>query len=281
MSKPFDATLKQLIDAHAADWAQFLCARLGVPCGPAEVLDTDLSATAQADKVFRLDGAAPFLLHLELDSGGRLGQPRDLLRYNVLLDHRHELPVHSVVILLNPRRNPSDLTGHYRRLGADGRPYHEFRYAVVRLWQERFAPLLTGELGLVPLALLTDEAARDLPAAFRQVDERLRGSDPAVGAALQSATYFLLGVRYDEETILRLYGSVTMLEESSTYQATLRRGEVRALRQTLLRQGRKRFGDPSPETEAALGAIEDRERLERLTERLLDVATWDELLATA
>src|SRR5262249_4482729 len=133
-SKPFDATLNQLIDDHAADWARFLCERLGVPFGPVEVLDTDLSTTLQADKVFRMGGDRPGLLHLELESGGRLGLPHDLLRYKVLPGHRYELPVHSVINLLRKQVNPTDVTGQWQRVDLDGRPHLEFCYTVLRLW---------------------------------------------------------------------------------------------------------------------------------------------------
>ena len=83
MAKPFDATLNTLIDAHAADWAAFLAVRTGVPPGPATVIDTDISSTLQADRLFRVDGPTPAVLHLELESSGRLGIPRELLRYNI------------------------------------------------------------------------------------------------------------------------------------------------------------------------------------------------------
>jgi hypothetical protein len=51
-------------------------------------------------------------------------------------------------------------------------------------------------------------------------------------------------------------------------------------RQTLLLQGRKRFGEPSPEIELALRKIEDLDRLDRMSVRLLEVSTWTELLET-
>jgi hypothetical protein len=43
--------------------------------------------------------------------------------------------------------------------------------------------------------------------------------------------------------------------------------------------GKKRFGPPDEETTAALNAIADLPRLEDLTDRLLDVDSWQELLA--
>ena len=56
-------------------------------------------------------------------------------------------------------------------------------------------------------------------------------------------------------------------------------GRVEEARAILLRQGRKRFGPPSPEIEATLAEITAIERLEALSERLLDVESWEELLA--
>jgi hypothetical protein len=54
-------------------------------------------------------------------------------------------------------------------------------------------------------------------------------------------------------------------------------GEVKALQRTLLRLGRQRFGEPGAAVTATVEAIHDRERLERLTDGLLQVSTWQEL----
>ena len=73
------------------------------------------------------------------------------------------------------------------------------------------------------------------------------------------------------------------MRESSTYQVILAEGRVEGRIQEaqgmLLRQGRKRFGPPSEGVERTIEAIGNLERLEALDERLLDVATWDDLLA--
>ncbi|MFO0826216.1 MAG: hypothetical protein U0792_24375, partial [Gemmataceae bacterium] len=176
MAKPFDATLNSLIDARPDDWVAFLCAKLGIPVGPAEAIDTDLSATVQADKVFRLLSPRAYL-HLELEANHRLGIPADLMRYNVLIGHGHTDPVHSVLLLLRPGANATDMTGSYSRLGLDGQPYHTFTYKVVRLWLEPFSRLLAAGPGLAPLAMLTDDAANDMTAAFTQFTKRLRQPD--------------------------------------------------------------------------------------------------------
>lgn len=74
------------------------------------------------------------------------------------------------------------------------------------------------------------------------------------------------------------------MEESNTYQAIIqkgmRQGELHEIKRIMLLQGRKRFGEPPLEIPAALEAIEDLEFLEPLSEHLLDVASWEELLAT-
>ena len=70
------------------------------------------------------------------------------------------------------------------------------------------------------------------------------------------------------------------MEESTTYQAIITRGRIDEARKILLRQGSKRFGPPDVRTRTAIEAITEIERLEQLTERLLDVSSWDELLAT-
>lgn len=78
MAKPFDATLNALIDVAPEDWANGFARIAGIPPGPSTVLDTDLATSVQADKIFRIDGPNPTILHLELEANPRLGIPREL-----------------------------------------------------------------------------------------------------------------------------------------------------------------------------------------------------------
>ncbi len=55
-------------------------------------------------------------------------------------------------------------------------------------------------------------------------------------------------------------------------------GRVEALRGSILRQGKKRFGAAPTETVDALNTINDVESLEQLSDRLLDVNSWVELM---
>jgi predicted transposase YdaD len=58
-------------------------------------------------------------------------------------------------------------------------------------------------------------------------------------------------------------------------------GRVLEARRFLFLLGRLRCGEPDATTLAAIEAVADLERLERLVEGLLSVTTWEELLATA
>jgi len=281
MPKPFDATLNTLLDAHAEDWAAFLAARVGVPTGPTTALDTDLSTTLQADRLFRIDGPEPVVLHLELESSGRLGIPTELLRYNVAAHGVTGLPVRSVLLLLRPKATATDLNAALE-LRAGGQVYLTFRYTVIRLWQEPMDVFLNAGVGLAPLALLTNEAEADLPAAFVRFEQRLRS--PEVPADLRDkllgATYVLGGLRYQEDRLLELYMSLhNILEDSTTYQGLMRRGEARGRQDTVLEMGETRFGHPDPLAVAAVRAISDVARLQRLARHVLNATGWDDLLA--
>ena len=291
MAKAFDAILNTLIDDHVGDWAAFLAARCGVPPGPAHVLDTDLSTTLQADRLFRIDGAVPAAVHLELESTGRLGIPAELLRYNVAAHAVAALPVHSVLVLLRPKATATDLTGQLDINGANGVPYLTFRYTVVRVWQEPLAARLAAGPGVAPLALLTNEAAADLPAAFGQFQQQLKASGipDNVERGLLGSTFVLCGLRYQPAQIEALYRNLSMtLEDSTTYQLIFGKGEARGevrgraaeAQSLVLLLGGQRFGTAAPPVEAAVRAVSDPARLERMAARLLGATDWNDLLAT-
>jgi predicted transposase YdaD len=116
-----------------------------------------------------------------------------------------------------------------------------------------------------------------------RVVERLeREATPEDRAKLLAATYVLAGLRVTPEVAERLFQGVRAMKESSTYQAILAEGRTEALQKTLLRQGRQRFHNPPSEAvQAAIQTITDAGRLERMTERLLIVSSWQELLETS
>lgn len=234
--------------------------------------------------MFRIDGAPPAVLHLELEANPRLGIPRELMRYNILIDHQHDLPVETVLVLMRPKARASDQTGVYVRRGASGNVIAEFRYHVERVWERSLDHWLAAGVGLAPLALLTDEASADLEAAVGRFEACVSapGVGPAVAQSVVSSSYILCGLRYEHARFAELFQRFSMtLEDSTTYQFILAKGEARTLRATILRQGTKKFGSPPPEAvAAAVGGVADVGRLERIADRVIDAAGWDELLQT-
>lgn len=70
------------------------------------------------------------------------------------------------------------------------------------------------------------------------------------------------------------------MEESVTYQAIVEEGKFEAVRDSIRRLGQRKFKSPPPaHVQATLDNIPDLEQLRCLLERILDVGSWDELLA--
>jgi hypothetical protein len=74
------------------------------------------------------------------------------------------------------------------------------------------------------------------------------------------------------------------LRESSYYQMIVdegrQEGRLVEAQNVVLRLAGKKFGNLPPTAEGAVRALADRERLERMADRLFEATTWDDLLAT-
>ncbi len=102
------------------------------PTGGVEVVDSDATTlVSTADKVIRVGGERPFLVDLEPHSYHDSDLVRTLWLRQVALDHRHNLPVLTVLILLHRRANSPDLSGSYTRELPDGRLTNRYDYRVV------------------------------------------------------------------------------------------------------------------------------------------------------
>ncbi len=291
MAKTFDITLKHIEDEFGPDWATVVIRRIGLPIGTFTApIDSDLSVTSsQADKLFQLSGAVEGILHLEFEASWAGDAPPRLNFYSALAEIRHGGPVYSVLILLRPEADSPILTGRYVRTRPDG-DYGWFKYEVVRVWTLPAAELLAGPIGVLPLALLTDEARPKLPELVRAMDERVTQELGATPQAelLRTACYLLLGLRYDGDWINRLFSGVTGMRESTTYQGILREGEARGeakgliggRQDSILRIGHRRFGAPTQLLESTIRSITDQDRLNRMIDELVTVGSWDDLLRT-
>ncbi len=295
MPKPYDVTLKSLIELHPLDWLRWLHR----PLGEIALIDADLSTIiAQADKLIRVGSEEPYIAHIEMQSSYKPDMADRFMEYNVLAGIRTGLPVDTTVFLLRPEADGAVMRQPVQKRFMGGEPYLQFHFRVVRLWQEAVETFLEGGLGMLPLAPLCAVSSQELPDIVRRMEKRIEAESDDAGTAWL-ATFLLMGLRYDRSMVQHLLKGVGKMRESVTYQAILEEGEaigeargkaigeargkfagrVEGELNLLLLLARKRLGEPSAKTLEALRSIAQPEVLERLAVRLLEVESWGELLA--
>jgi predicted transposase YdaD len=283
---PFDAVLKDVVRKHLADYAAlFHLPHAGT------VLDVDLSTVSAATDVVLADANPPRegLTTLDFQAGHDPHMDDRVLLYQAVLRSRYHLPVHSVVLLLRPDAYRPPMTGRVRYRAAAGRGKMDFAYELVRIWESPAQSYLEGGIGLTPLAVLGRlPGRRDVEAGLaevvRELDRRFRTEvEPAEANDLMTKAFVLSGLRIAKAAGAALFRRVLHMKESTTYQFILEEGEaigeVRGARNSLLALARKKFGRPPKKALAALEQIADVDRLVRMTEAVLDVTTWNDLLA--
>src|SRR5262245_6757625 len=278
MAKPFDATLKSLIEAGPADWV----ALAGFPGQRVDLVDADISTvSAASDKVFRVRSRPDWLLDLNVQSGPDASLPGRMHLYNALLEDRHGVLVRSAAILLTRTAQLTAIDGRYRRQFPGEEAYLDFRYQVIRVWELPVRPLLEGGASTLPLAPLAYVHEADVTSVVEQATECLRPQ--ARGRDMMAGMFVLMGLRFERALVRRLLEGVTTMEESVTYQYIIEKGEQRGQlkegRKMLQLLGEAELGPPSAEATTAIESITEPERLEELLLRVSKVKSWEQLLA--
>ena len=280
MSKPFDAISKGLVEIEPASWP----ALAGHAGGAVEVIDADISTvTGASDKVLRVSGTPSWLMDINFQRVPDASVPRRTHKYNALLENRHDLLVRSVVVLLTPAANLVTINGRYLRRFPGEEPHIDFRYQVIRVWQLPVAALLKEGLGTLPLAPISAVTEVELPGVVAQMKQRVaREARVALAEELWTATYVLMGLRYQDALVHRLLQGVLQMEESVTYQAIIRKGKgegkLEEARKNLLLVGQECLGVPPKGVEATVEAIDDLARLEQLLVQAVKAQSWEALL---
>ena len=127
---------------------------------------------------------------------------------------------------------------------------------------------------------------------IRRMEQRIDSeASHAEAAELWVAAFLLMGLIYPQNFTKPLFQGIRAMKESSSYQAILdegraegevrgeMRGEMREATKLLKKLGTRRFGAPDHSVLVAIEAIADLERIEFLLERLLEVSSWEELVA--
>ncbi len=147
--------------------------------------------------MLRVESDPPYLFHPEFQSSREVRMDERILRYNVLAGYEHRLPVLSVVFLLRKSADKPHLSGRLQKADSLGRPYLDFHYRVMRLWEQPVENVLTGPPGLLPLAPLTDVLPGDLPEIVQRMERRLQNEvSPSEANELWTGTFVLMGLRY-------------------------------------------------------------------------------------
>src|SRR5262245_3811347 len=121
MPKPFDATLKGMVEVSPTSWAELE----GHPATTVEVIDADVSTvTGASDKTLLAHGAYDWIVDINFQRGPDASVPRRTHLYSTILENRHQLPVRSLVVLLSPKAQLSSINGVYQR-GFPGEPPYD------------------------------------------------------------------------------------------------------------------------------------------------------------
>lgn len=288
MGMTFDATLKDL----GRDCPQGILAEFDQPpTAQVRVLNADLSAvTKAADLVLGIGEPQMEIVHIEFQSSAAAWKHADLVAYNALLFDQYHVPVHTILILLRPQAAHANIDGQVSYSARPGRGRMHFEYEVVRLWERPAERLLTGELGLAPLAVLgelsTGANLEDgLANVVRKLVDRLtHEAQPEQAIKLMTTALLLSGLRVSRNVALRIFRGVPMLEESDTYLMILEqgeeRGEERATRRGILVVGEERFGPASETIREQLAIVTDATRLERMLRAAVKADDWQDILDT-
>lgn len=294
-----DVSMKHAMAEFPQDWAEFVGVCKGTPV---RVVDSDVSTVATlADKVIEVLAAKPFVLHLEPQSYYDKSLDIRMFEANGRLTKRHEQFVHTCVLLLDRRAWGLGNTGRYHEKSPIGVGHVDFQYDTLKVWELPVQKVLAAGIGLLPLAPICDVPRDDVPDVVRRMSERFSAEVPrAVESELWTATFVLLGLRYDRAVAQSLLRGVReIMRESSTYQLIVEeglaegmakglaqgvaqgveRGQVTARREDILKIGTKRFGKPPRKVREAIAELSDLDRLDALLDRVLDVPSWSELLA--
>jgi hypothetical protein len=294
MSYRFDATLKDLLNPEPKDFVP----AFGLPSNlPAVLLNVDLSTiSAATDAAIGFGVPLQEIVDLNFQSGPDPKVPERCHLYSAALNFRYDVPVRTILVLLRPKADFGEING--KLTYASGASRVEFIYEVVRMWKQPLEPFLTGALSLLPLAPLwqlpadqpLEEALRKV---VREIDRRLAAEcDHAQAVRLMTSAFVLTGMRVPRDALGSVFDGVKIMHESSAFdlmmeeglekglEKGLAKGLVQGEQRLLLHLGRKRLGPPDEATVAALKAIMDLDRLERLGDAVIDAASWQELLAT-
>ena len=180
-----------------------------------------------------MDDPEPWGLLVEFQASNDVNLPTAILQRHGVARHRHKRSIAVGGIFLRREAN-MPIFGPKGLVQEDplnpGTTWH-FPCRVIRLWELQVDDFLNGALSFLPFAPLTAVRESEVPQIIDRIMRRATAeANMDLRKKLLVATYVLMGLRYDEEWTKKLFEGVSEMEESSTYQGLIRRGEEREAR---------------------------------------------------
>ena len=285
MALVHDSTTKDLIKANPHSWLRFSSPGISEDCS-VQVEDSDVShISAAVDAVIQVFDPVPWIAHFEFYSSREPELERKIVGYNGALHRRWGCWINCTVFLLRSEANLPGLT-EWVEAADPLDPSRKFYvpYRLIRVWTLDAEEFLEGGLGTLPLAVLAKGSNRKtVSSVWSKVYHRIEEECETEGQVrtLLSATRGLMGLKFDIAFVERIARMINW-DDSSVVQAAVQRhrpkieNEVR--RATILTLGKQRFGEPTAPDMTKLKAIDNADRLERITAHLLDATNWKDLL---
>ncbi len=287
MPNRFDAVHKAIFFEYVRAWLGLAGCPLPAGDDGLTVVDADLSTavSASTDRVVRVDGVpVPYVVQVDFQSGGDVGFDDRMFLYHVLVRRQYRRPVLSIAFLFRRPAGRGVTGGIAESVG--GLCRLDFAYLVIRVYELDAAALLRGDIGTLSLALVADVAEADFPAAAAEVRRRLAAEVPPDKARdIAAATWVMMGLKFgDDDDTARSFMALfeDLLEESTTYQAAVAkgeaRGEARGEANMLFRMAESRLGSPPPAVADRIRAAIAAGKGSAVAARVAAVNAWDEVV---
>ena len=231
-------------------------------------------------QVYTFDGRPEIILtHIEVESRRRAVLPERMHEYYKLLSLRHRVPIYPIVVYL--AAGAGGLTAEQHEERVFGEQIALFTYRAVGLpdlladdYQE-----IENPLGPALSALMKPSRLGLVVQGYRSLRAMARANvDEARRALLTNVIETYLPLKAEQQEELRqMIAAPEAREIKAMISVYEKRGIEMGKRESLLRQMRRKFGDLPDEVIRRVEALKDSDELDRLSDRIFDGATLDEL----
>lgn len=218
-----------------------------------------------------------FILHIEFESAYRSNaeMQKRMLRYYTYIKWHNDLPIYQVLVLLKKPTNVKHIKSGFKSR-VQGLDVMQYRYRVIKAYEiDKYEVLKEKQVVLYPLRIFMKHEGES---EEEHILECL-----AVVEALPDADYYFLLVeclkKLYEKGKYRKFVKEEILMQSSLYREPYETGRKDEKTKLIIKFLTKRFGVLPVDLKKKL-EVADTEKLDMITEELLDYKNIDEVEAT-